>query len=195
MYKDVERYITSCNVCQKTKVEQNHPSSLLQPLPIPSTPWESVSLNLIVHLPTTKRGHTAIVVFVDRLTKMAHFVATTTTIDAPGVAQLFFNEVVRHHGYPANLVSDRDARFTSKFWQTLAKLSGIELRMSTAFHPQTDGETERTNRTLEQMLRAYVNYAMDNWDNMLPYAEFAYNNSKSASTQITPLHANLGRHP
>ena len=168
---------------------------LLQPLPIPERPWSSVSLDFITDLPRTNAGFDAILVVVDRLTKMAHFIPTVTTVDAPGTAELMLREVVRLHGLPQTLVSDRDPRFVSLFWETLFKLMGTKLALSTPYHPQTDGQTERMNRTLEEMLRAYVNGAGDDWDRKLGMAEFHYNNSLHSSTRETPFLLNYGQHP
>jgi hypothetical protein len=152
-------------------------------------------MDFITQLPKTKTHKDAIVVFVDRLSKQAHFEAITTNITAPETAKVFFNTIYRLHGLPQAIVCDRDARFTSNFWQSLFKLLGTKISMSTAFHPQTDGQTERTNRTLEQILRNYVSYKQDDWDQHLTMAEFAYNNSKQASTSLSPFYLNYGFHP
>jgi hypothetical protein len=146
-------------------------------------------------LPRSRNEHDAIVVWVDKLSKMMHCAPTTTTISAPALAQLTFKEVVRHHGLPATIVSDRDPRFTSHFWRSLWAQTGTKLAMSTAYHPQTDGQTERANHTLEDMLRAYVSDRQDDWDEHLVTAEMAYNNSVQASTGFTPYYLNSGQHP
>ena len=152
-------------------------------------------MDFVVQLPVTRKGFDAIVVFVDRLTKRSIFCPTNTTITAPEVAKIFFKHVFCHHGLPKVIVSDRDAKFTSHFWRTLFKQLGTKLSMSTAFHPQTDGQTERMNRTMEEMLRAYVSYNQDNWDEYLPAVEFAYNNSKQLSTGHTPFELDCDQHP
>lgn len=152
-------------------------------------------MDLITQLPTSTNQNDAIIVFVDKLSKMVHYAPCKTTIDAPGVAQIFFKEIVRHHGVPQAIVSDRDPRFMSNFWQSLWKELGSKLKMSTAYHPQTDGQTERSNRTLEDMLRAYVNYTQDNWDEKLLALEVAVNNSTQESTGFTPFFLNSGQHP
>jgi hypothetical protein len=152
-------------------------------------------MDLITALPRTKAGHDAIVVFVCKLTKWAIYVATVTEVIAPRLADIFLSHVVRHHGLPRAIVSDRDPRFTSIFWQSLWSQLGTTLLMSTAFHPQTDGQTERQNRTLEENLRAYVNYQQDDWDTKLVAAELAYNTSEHASTGYSPFYLNYGHHP
>ncbi|KAJ9532153.1 hypothetical protein QJQ45_003946 [Haematococcus lacustris] len=127
-------------------------------------------MDLITQLPSTAAGHDAIVVFVDKLTKMIHAVPTTTTVTAPILARIFFDHVFRLHGLPKVIVSDRDPRFTAAFWKELFHLTGTHLNMSTANHPQTDGQTERANRTLEDMLRNFVAPHHDDWDTHLTAA-------------------------
>ena len=146
-----------------------------------------MTTDLITQLPPTRWGKDAIVVFVDKLTKMAHFTATTTTVAGPQLADIFMHEVVRLHGVPSVIVSDRDPRFTGGFWRALTLRIGIQCRYSTAYHPQTDGQTERLNRTLEQMLRAYVNSRHNDWDQFLDSAEFAYNSAPQESTKKSPF--------
>ncbi|KAJ9523295.1 hypothetical protein QJQ45_005251 [Haematococcus lacustris] len=139
-------------------------------------------MDLITQMPSTAAGHDAIVVFVDKLTKMIHAVPTTTTVTAPILARIFFDHVFRLHGLPKVIVSDRDPRFTAESWKELFHLTGTHLNMSTANHPQTDGQTERANRTLEDMLRNFVSPHHDDWDTHLTAAEFAYNSSVHAAT-------------
>lgn len=195
MHNDIKRYVSSCFSCQANKPSQRLPMGLLQPLPIPDRPWQQVTMDLITQLPRTKDGHDAIVVFVDKLSKMVHWVATHTAVTAAELARLMFDHVVRLHGLPESIVSDRDTRFTSHFWSSLWELCGTKLAMSTAFHPQTDGQTERANRTLEEMLRHYVSTQQDDWDMRLTAAEIAFNNSVHASTGFTPYYMNSGQHP
>ena len=152
MNNNVHNYVKSCNSCQRIKASQQVPGGLLQPLAIPSHPWEQVSMDFIVQLPKTKAGFDAIMVFIDTFSKMTHFTSTKTTATAPDIACLFFDHVFQLHGLPKSIVSDQDAKFTSKFWKTLFQTLGTKLAMSTAFHPQTDGQTERANQTLEDML-------------------------------------------
>src|SRR5205085_839451 len=134
-----------------------------------------------------KQGHELIVVFTNHLTKRAIFHPTHTSANAPTVAKIFFTMVFKNHGLSQTIISDRDSKFTSRFWQALFKHLGTTTAMSTALHPKTDGQTERLNRTLEEMLCIYTTYKQDQWDEYLPAAEFAYNNSKQASTGFIPL--------
>ena len=194
MQEDIKKYIISCESCQRNKPSQQAPAGLLQPLPIPDSPWKSVSMDLITHLPKTRAGHDAIVVFVDRCGKQVHLAATQTEVSASGIAKIFMNEVVRHHGLPESIVSDRDPRFIAHLWRSLwEQLLGTKLKMSSSYHPETDGQTERANRTLEDILRAYVGPRHDDWDEYLPLAEIAYNQSMQASTGFTPYYLSSGR--
>ena len=193
MDADVLQYVRTCDACQRSKPSQQATAGLLQPLPIPDHPWQQVTMDLITSLPQSRAGHDAIVVFVDKLSKMVHLVATKTDVTAPQLAEIFWRTVVRHHGLPSSIVSDRDPRFTGHFWRALWKCLGTQLTMSTAFHPQTDGQTERANRTLEEMLRSYVSFQQKDWDEHLVAAELAFNASKHASTGFTPFYLNGGR--
>jgi hypothetical protein len=147
-----------------------------------------------VELPSSN-GFNAIFVCVDRLTKMAHFIPTNTTVTAEESAELYLKQVFQLHGLPGDIVSDRGAQFTSKFTRRLLELLDIRGNKSTSHHPQSDGQTERVNQTLEQYLRIYCDYQQGNWNELLPLAEFVYNNSESASTKMTPFFANHGFHP
>jgi hypothetical protein len=190
----VQAYCRTCPTCQGTKASNSKPAGLARPLPVPDRPWQSVSLDLITKLPRSS-GHTAIVVFVDRFSKQAHFAPTTTKVSAPQLAELFISTVFKHHGMPADLVSDRDPRFVSDFWSSMCKQLQVKQRLSTANHPQTDGQTERTNRILEEFLRAYVSARQDNWAQLLPIAEFAYNSSVQQSTGMAPFQLVYGSVP
>ena len=150
--------------------------------------------DLIEQLPISD-GFTAILVIVDRLTKMSLFIPTTNAITAEELARLFVEHVFSKHGVPTDVVSDRGSEFTSHFWRSLGTLLNMKLNFSTAFHPETDGQTERTNQTLEQYLRLYCNYRQSNWVELLPLAEFSYNNSTHSAIQTTPFFANYGYHP
>ena len=193
--EDVMQHVRSCDSCQRNKIRQGKPAGLLQPLQIPEEPWVSVSMDFITQLPKTAKGFDAILVVVDRLTKMARFIPTVTPISAKETADLFLKEVFRLFGMPKEIVSDRDPRFTGKFFTELCRLLGIKQCLSTVYHPQTDGQTERMNRTLEDMLRHYVNPRGTNWDEFLPAVEFAVNSAWQESVRAQPFFLNYGRHP
>jgi hypothetical protein len=190
----VKRFVTTCDICQRNKTVRHKPYGLLQPLPIPETPWSSISMDFIVQLPSSN-GHTAILVVVDRMTKMAHFIPTRDDIDAAETVSLLMSRVFSLHGLPDDIVSDRGATFTAQFTREFMLALKIKQNLSTAFHPQTDGQTERTNATLEQYLRCFINYQQDDWSSLLPMAEFSYNNTVHASTNQTPFFALTGFHP
>jgi hypothetical protein len=193
MDETVRRYVTSCDACQRNKPSQQAPMGLMRPLPIPSRPWQQVSMDLITALPRSRAGNDAIVVFVDKLTKMVHYVATTTNVTAPRLATIFLREVVRLHGVPESILSDRDPRFTAHFWRAFWTQLGTTLTMSTAYHPQTDGQTERANRTLEEVLRSRINFQQTDWDEHLTAAELAVNNAVQSSTGFSPFYLNFGQ--
>jgi len=151
-------------------------------------------MDFITDLPKSE-GDDAILIVIDRLTKMAHFLPCTKEIDVRQFSELFMREIFQLHGLPKDIITDRGSIFTSDLWKETTKQLGIEQRLSTAFHPQTDGQTERTNSTLEQYLRAYVNYQQDNWKELLRMAEFAYNNGYQESIKRTPLFANYRVNP
>ena len=195
MVNHVKSFITTCDTCQQIKTSSQLPAGLLQPLPTPGQQWEQVTMDFIVKLPETSEGYNTIVVFVNRLSKMVHLQPTTTTSRAMDIANIFFMTIFCLHGLLRVIISDRDTKFTSKFWQTLFKLVNTKLALSTAFHPQTDGQTEQTNWTLEQYLWAFVNYKQDNWAHLLPVAEFTINNAKNASTGFSPFYLANGCHP
>ena len=167
---------------------------------IPDRPWESISADFIVELPPsvaseTGVSHNAILVVIDRLTKMAHFIPTDTTATSSDLARLYVKYVFSKHGVPSDIVSDRGSTFTSQFMSSLGRLLNIKLNYSTAYHPQTDGQTERTNQQIEGYLRLYANYDQNNWSDLLPIAEFAYNNAQHSTTQVSPFFANYSYNP
>ncbi|KAL1556703.1 hypothetical protein AAHA92_12288 [Salvia divinorum] len=194
MRKDVKNFVEECVVCQSTKYLTRKPAGLLQPLPVPSQVWEDVSMDFITGLPQS-RGYTSIMVVVDRLSKYAHFASLPTRFDALRVAQLFVNTVVRHHGFPKTLVSDRDSVFLNATWEEMMRLSGTKLHFSTAYHPQSDGQTEVRNRDLEQYLRAFTADKPSKWANFLPWAELALNCFHHAGLGTSPYRALYGRDP
>ena len=193
--RSVQRYVGTCMACQRAKPSTQRPLGLLQPLPVPDERWRDVSMDFVGPLPTTARGNDYLLVIVDRFSKMLHLVPTKQTVTARQVAQLFFENVVRLHGIPQSIVSDRDSRFTSHFWRALWSLAGTTLAMSSSFHPETDGQTERANRTVQTILRSYVEPAGANWDACLAAAEFAYNASLNESTGFSPFYLVYGQNP
>ena len=192
---DVENFVKCCDSCQKNKVPAMLPAGLLQPLQIPEETWASVSMDFITQLPMTTSGKDAIVVFVDRLSKMAHFAATNSTVSAEETAKIFAREVWRLHGVPLEIITDRGPQFTGHFTQTLCQLIGTKSRLSTAFHPESDGQTERMNRILEDALRHFVSPTQTNWDEFLTPLEFAVNSAWQASTNESPFVLNYGKLP
>ena len=193
--RDVADFVASCDACQRSKPASGKPAGKLQPLPIPELPWESVSMDFITGLPRTQRHNTAICVFVDRLTKMVHIAPCSHEINGQQTADLFFDSVVRLHGLPREIVSDRGTVFTGAFTTALTKRLGIKQSLSTAFHPQTDGQTERINRILNDMMRNFCDGNHANWDRYLSAAEFAINNAQNRSTGKSPFFLTYGVHP
>ena len=174
MFEDTEPYVKSCLVCQVDKTKKRKKAGLLQPLPIPSRPWQSVSMDFISGLPKVD-GMRTIFVIVDRFSKYAVFVPAPHACSADVAAGLFFKNVVKYFGLPEDVISDRDARFTGRFWTVLFGLLGSELKFSTANHPQTDGQTERLNTLLEEYLRHYVTASQKNWLDLMDTAQCCYN--------------------
>ncbi|KAL0551422.1 hypothetical protein IC582_010508 [Cucumis melo] len=184
MKREVAEFVSKCLVCQQVEAPRQKPTGLLQPLSVPEWKWENVSMDFITRLPRTLRGFTVIWVVVDRLTKSAHFIPGKSTYTASKWAQFYMSEIVRLHGVPVSIVSDRDGRFTSKFWKGLHAAMDTRLDFSTTFHPQTDGQTERLNQVLEDMLRACALEFPGSWDSHLHLMEFAYNNNFQATISI-----------
>ncbi|KAJ0629961.1 putative nucleotidyltransferase, Ribonuclease H [Helianthus annuus] len=194
MADDVEAYVHTCLVCQQDKIEQRHPGGLLEPLPIPNGPWESISMDFITCLPKSE-GSGSIIVVVDRFSKYGTFIPAPADVTAAETARLFFKHVVKYWGIPQTIVSDRDPRFTGRFWSELFKIMGTELNFSTSFHPQTDGQTERVNALLELYLRHYVSANQRDWAKLLDVAQFSYNMQRSEATGKSPFEIVTGRQP
>ncbi|MCI06617.1 transposon TF2-1 polyprotein, partial [Trifolium medium] len=194
MKKDVQAYIRQCSTCQQTKYSTAKPNGLLQPLPLPNHVWEDLSMDFITGLPPS-RGYSVILVVVDRFSKGVHLGALASGFTAYKVAELFVSMVCKLHGLPHSIVSDRDPIFISKFWRDLFKFSGTFLRMSSSYHPQTDGQTEVMNRTIEQYLRAFVHAKPSHWVSLLPWAEYHYNTSVHSASGFTPFQIMFGKSP
>jgi len=167
---------------------------LLKPLELPHRPWDTISMDFITAL-STSNGKDALWVIIDCLTKLGHFVACHGTMNPEDLADHFLRRVIRPHGLPSSIISDRGSPFTSDFWKRVTEATGISRNLSTAFHPRTDGETERANAILEQYLRTYCNYQQDDWERLLPIAEFCHNNTQTGTTKITPFFTNYGYDP
>ena len=194
MFQIVQDYVSSCDICQRVKSKTLAPARLLQPLPIPCLVWDDITMDFIEGLPTSN-GKNTILVVVDRLSKSAHFLALAHPFTAKMVVEKFVEGVVKLHGMPKSIISDRDPVFMSQFWQELFKLSGTQLKMSSSYHPQTDGQSEVVNRCVEQYLRCYAHHHPRKWSFFLPWAEFWYNTTYHASTGMTPFQALYGRLP
>ncbi|KAJ0476776.1 putative nucleotidyltransferase, Ribonuclease H [Helianthus annuus] len=193
MKRDIALYIGKCLTCARVKAEHQRPSGLLEQPPTPIWKWESIAMDFIAKLPHTSSGHDNIWVVVDRLTKSAHFLPIREDYKVERLARIYTDEIICNHGTPRDIISDRDALFTSRLWETFQAALGRSLNLSTAFHPQTDGQTERTIRTLEDMLRSCVIDFGGNWDKYLPLVEFSYNNSYHTNIQMAPFEALYGR--
>jgi hypothetical protein len=193
MKREIVEYIARCMECQKVKAEYRHPAGLLQPLPIPEWKWEVVTMDFITGLPRTRKQHDLIMVVVDKLTKDTHFIPLKTTHKATNVADIFLKEVARFHGFPKMIVSDRDPKFTLNLWKGLFKGFRINLNFSTTYHPESDGQTERVNRVIEDMLRMYVMDKPSRWEDYLHLVELAYNNGYHASLKMSPFETLYGR--
>ncbi|KAK9055581.1 hypothetical protein SSX86_026665 [Deinandra increscens subsp. villosa] len=193
MKRDIVKYVSKCLTCLQVKAEHQKPYGKLQPLEIPVWKWEHITMDLLTKLPKTAKGFDAIWVVVDRLTKSAHFIPIREKYSSKRMATVYINEIVSRHGVPVSIVSDRDTRFTSKFWREFQAEMGTKLLLSTAYHPQTDGQSERTIQTLEDMLRACAIDFGGSWDSHLPLVEFSYNNSYHASIGMPPYEMLYGR--
>ena len=190
----VQRYVHSCPVCAKNKIDRHKPHGLLHPLPIPDRAWSSISLDFITDLPPSN-DFDSICVVVDRLTKMSHFIPCLKSISAEDTAFLFIKNIFRLHGIPSDIVSDRGPQFISRFWIRFFELLGSKINLSSGFHPESNGQTERVNQTLEQYLRCFINFEQNNWVDLLPLAEFSYNNTIHTSINQSPFFANYNYHP
>ena len=185
MGTDIKHYVLTCDTCQRTKSSRRKYSGTLQPLPVPSERWQVVTMDFITDLPECK-NYDSICTVVDRFTKMAHFWPCNKSITAEQTALLYIDKVWRIHGFPKQIISDRGTQFVSEMWETLLARMGVKRSMSTAYYPETDGQSERVNGVINRYLRVYCTYLQDDWVDLLATAEFSYNNSWQASIKTTP---------
>lgn len=194
MRKMIYDYVDSCVVCQQAKIRRSKDVGLLQPLPIPSRPWKDISMDFISGFPESN-GYDAILVVVDRFSKMVHLIPCVKTLNAEGLCDLVVHNVVRYHGLPDTVVSDRGPQFVSEFWRTILNLFGVKRSLTSGAHPEGNGQAEKMNQNLLQYLICFVNYLQDDWSSLLSYAEFAINNVVNASTGKSPFEVNYGFNP
>jgi hypothetical protein len=195
MDQEIIEYVRSCLECQKDKAIRHKPYGLLSPLELPYAPWTSIAMDCITDLPLSEDCD-QLWVIVDRFPKMAHFIPLKKEQKtAEHLVRIFAHEIWRFHSIPTDIISGRDFHITSTEWKQFLGILGVRPRMSTSFHPQIDGQTERINQTIEAYLQSFINYEMDNWVGLLPMAEFAYNNSITQATGMSPFFANYGQHP
>jgi hypothetical protein len=193
MKVDIAKYVSECDTCSRIKASHLKTAGTLQPLPIPSWKWDDISMDFIVGLSLTSRNHDSIWVVVDRLTKTAHFIVVNNTYSAKDYAEIYLDRIVRLHGIPKTITSDRGPQFIAHFWEQLHENLGTKLIHSSSYHPQTDGRTERVNQIVEDMLQACIIHFDKSWDKCLALAEFSYNNSYQASLKMAPFEALYGR--
>ncbi|QRV96035.1 Pol polyprotein/retrotransposon [Ceratobasidium sp. AG-Ba] len=198
MVKDVQDYCASCHTCAANKSSTQKPMGLLQPMPVPSYPWQSIGIDFVGPLPESETRYgkfDMIATVIDSLTRMTHLIPTRQDYTAKDVAEVIFEHVYKLHGMPERIVSDQDSLFTSTFWTRLAELTKTELRMSSSYHPQTDGMTERAQRTYTGLLRVCAGRMQNEWAKRLPAIEFAINSARSDTTGLSPFYLNYGRTP
>ena len=196
--KDVKTHVLQCPICQKTKPRQHRPYGYLASLPTPTRPWVEISMDFIMDLPTAagkQRGYDTILVIMDRFTKYAHYIPTTKRVTSDTLATIFLDHIFSKYGMPEGIVSDRGTLFTSAFWRSFCAILACKRRLSTAFHPQTDGQTERQNQNLEHYLRAFCAKNQLDWPQHLSLAEFTYNTAKHSAHGDTPANLLRGFQP
>lgn len=194
MRKSIQKFVTSCSICQQAKSERIPYPGLLQPLAVPKQTWHTVTMDFIEGLPNSAT-YNCILVVVDKFSKYSHFIKLSHPFSAFKVARLFMDHIYKLHGMPAVIVSDRDKVFTSLLWQELFKLSRTELRMSSAYHPQSDGQTERVNQCVEAFLRCFIQACPSKWADWLTLAEFWYNTNFHSALNKSPFEVLYGYEP
>ncbi|KAL5510935.1 hypothetical protein ACEPAG_4692 [Sanghuangporus baumii] len=195
MEEMIREYIASCDICQRAKPIRQYRNPPLQPLQASRQPWETITCDLITDLPVSNEGYSAILVIVDKLTKMGKFIPCQGIPNAKQLARLFRQHVFKYYGAPKRVISNRGSNFTAQFLKEFCRLIDVDWKTSTAYHPQTDGQTERLNQELEQYLRCYVSYRQTDWAEYIDIAEFAYNNRKHSTTHQSPFYTLYGWHP
>jgi len=190
--REVKQYVEESNACQHNKNKTQSPVEKLMPNSIPEKAWTYISADFIMKLPLAQ-GYDSILVVVDRFTKIAHFIPTTERMSTEELAQLLRDNVWKLHGLPDSIISDRGPQFAAGVMRELNCILGIETKLSTAFHPQTDGQTERMNQELEQYLQMFIDHRQEQWPEWLGMAEFAYNNKVHTGTKVSPFKANQGQ--
>jgi hypothetical protein len=193
MKREIAKYVSEYDICQRVNASHLKTAGILQPLLIPSWKWEDIHMDFIVGLPNTSQRHDSIWVIIDRLTKTAHFLPVHTTYNVKKYAEIYLDQIVRLHGVPKMVISDRRAQFIARFWEQLQHALGTKLIRSSAYHPHIDGQMERINQILEDMLRACILQYDKNWDKCLSLAEFSYNNSYQTSLRMAPFEALYSR--
>nr|MDZ8003588.1 RNase H-like domain-containing protein [Nostoc sp. DedSLP05] len=194
MKADIKKMVAECDICQRQKAESVQMPGLLQPLNQPEQKWEEISMDFITGLPKSG-SKDALWVIIDRLTKYAHFIPVHSSYKTPQLAEIFMENIYRLHGFPKKIISDRDPKFTSHFWKELFKLVGTQLAMSTSYHPQTDGQTEVTNKSVETYLRCYAGDNQSQWIKWIHLAEYWYNTNYHTTIKTTPFRALYGYPP
>jgi hypothetical protein len=192
MKREIAKYVSECDTCQRIKADHLRLAGNLQPLSIPEWKWENICMDFIVGLPRTSLGYNSIWVIVDRLTKSANIIPVAMTYRVGQYAELYISHIVRYHGIPKTIISDRGSIFVAHFWVQLHECLGTHLIRRFAYHPQTDGQMERVNQIIENMLHACVLTDSPKWDKHLPLAEFSYNNSYQESIKMSPFEALYG---
>ena len=193
MKQDIACYVAESDVCHRIKAEHQRPVGTLQPISIPEWKWDHVEMDFVTGFPKSQKCNDAILVVIDRLSKVAHFLAVKETITASQLATLYMARIVSLHGIPLVISSDRGSLFTLRFWASFQEAMGTHLSINTAFHPQSQGQVERVNQVLEDMLRSCVISFGKKWEESHPYAEFSYNNSYQASLKMSPFEVLYGR--
>jgi len=200
MRKVIEDVIERCDICIRNKASRHAPYGLMKSLDTLSRAWKSIALNFIIELPLftdliIRIEYDAIMVIIDKLTKYAYFIPWKTTTTAEDIAYKILEVIVANHSMLDEIILDRDKIFTSKVWTTLLALFGVVRKLSTAFHPQTDGQIERINQIVEQYFHCYINYRQNDWVLLLPTAQFAYNSAESNTIKVSPFFANYRFNP